>query len=292
MGVVMAELQTFPDAEGFLAAAGEALYENEPLHSLMIGVVERLIRDLHFYGEGDPYLAVVSEGGVPVLAATMTPPFGLLLSALREDGGAYIPMLVSELLDSDLHLPDVHAESRFAKQFAEEWETHTGETTEKIMEMRIYVLHQVTPPQNVTGEFSQATLAEHELITEWLGGFEREALNEERAIDRLRKAAEGQIERGEWYLWWDDGKPRSMCLQSRPTRSGICVSGVYTPPELRGRGYASAGVAALSQHLLDEGYSFTSLFTDLSNPTSNSIYMKIGYQPLADFDRYKLGSSE
>ena len=63
---------------------------------------------------------------------------------------------------------------------------------------------------------------------------------------------------------------------------------MYTPPEKRGSGYASACVAALSQQLLDEGFSFTSLFTDLANPTSNQIYMNIGYQPLADFEKYRI----
>ncbi len=64
------------------------------------------------------------------------------------------------------------------------------------------------------------------------------------------------------------------------------VNLVYTPPELRGKGYATNCVAALSQKLLDDGYKFCSLFTDLSNPTSNDIYSKIGYNPIADFIVY------
>jgi len=45
-------------------------------------------------------------------------------------------------------------------------------------------------------------------------------------------------------------------------------------------------VSALSQKLLDSGYERCSLFTDLANPTSNSIYQKIGYRPVGDFDGY------
>jgi len=56
--------------------------------------------------------------------------------------------------------------------------------------------------------------------------------------------------------------------------------------ELR-QGYASALVARLSQHLLDLGYQFINLFTDLQNPTSNAIYQKIGYRPVCDFRMYK-----
>jgi uncharacterized protein len=48
------------------------------------------------------------------------------------------------------------------------------------------------------------------------------------------------------------------------------------------RRYASALVAALSQHHLDAGKRFCFLFTDLANPTANHIYQAIGYEPVVD----------
>ena len=57
---------------------------------------------------------------------------------------------------------------------------------------------------------------------------------------------------------------------------------MYTPRERRGRGYASALVAALSRKQLDEGARFCVLYTDLTNPTSNAIYPRVGYRPLVD----------
>jgi hypothetical protein len=66
------------------------------------------------------------------------------------------------------------------------------------------------------------------------------------------------------------------------TPKGARVGYVYTPPESRGRGYASACVAALSQGLLDGGVEFCVLYTDLSNPTSNAIYTRLGYYPIDD----------
>ena len=62
---------------------------------------------------------------------------------------------------------------------------------------------------------------------------------------------------------------------------------MYTPPELRGRGYASACVAALSARELDEGRRFCFLYTDLSNPVSNAIYQRIGYTPVSDVVDYR-----
>ena len=90
-------------------------------------------------------------------------------------------------------------------------------------------------------------------------------------------------------FFWKDPEPVSMAGSAGPTPSGIRISAVYTPPGLRGRGYASAAVAALSQKMLDGGRRFCFLFTDLANPTSNSIYQKIGYQPVCDFEERDFG---
>jgi predicted GNAT family acetyltransferase len=77
-----------------------------------------------------------------------------------------------------------------------------------------------------------------------------------------------------------------MAGRARPTRSTITVNAVYTPPELRRQGFATAAVAALSRALLAEGYPSCVLYTDLANPTSNSIYRRIGYEPVADAVRW------
>ena len=78
------------------------------------------------------------------------------------------------------------------------------------------------------------------------------------------------------------GRVVSVSGWGGPTPNGIRVGPVYTPPELRGRGYATALVAELSQTLLDGGRSFVFLYTDLANPTSNAIYERIGYVRVAE----------
>lgn len=83
-----------------------------------------------------------------------------------------------------------------------------------------------------------------------------------------------------------------MAGSARPTKRAIAVNGVYTPPEWRSRGYATACVAALSELLLRRGFEFCVLYTDLSNPTSNAIYTRIGYRPVRDFLMYELMTPE
>lgn len=79
-----------------------------------------------------------------------------------------------------------------------------------------------------------------------------------------------------------------MAASVRPTRRAIAIGGVYTPPQWRGRGYATSCVAALSELLLGRGFEFCVLYTDLANPTSNGIYARIGYRPVRDFLMYEL----
>lgn len=58
---------------------------------------------------------------------------------------------------------------------------------------------------------------------------------------------------------------------------------VYTPPEFRGRGFGGAVTAVVTQAALDSGAEGVVLFTDLANPTSNTLYQRLGYHPVSDF---------
>jgi len=62
----------------------------------------------------------------------------------------------------------------------------------------------------------------------------------------------------------------------------VRVGPVYTPPEWRGRGYAGAATAAVSQAAVDAGVREVVLYTDLANSTSNALYQRLGYRPVED----------
>ena len=104
----------------------------------------------------------------------------------------------------------------------------------------------------------------------------------------IPQATLSRIRAGDIFVWESKaGEIVSMAQRTRPTVNVITIGLVYTPPELRGRGYASNCVAALSQHLLDSGWSICSLTTDLANPVSNHIYQRMGYRPVCDFNEYR-----
>ncbi len=63
---------------------------------------------------------------------------------------------------------------------------------------------------------------------------------------------------------------------------------MYTPPDRRNHGYGSALVAGVSTTLRTNGDRCI-LYTDLGNPTSNSIYRAIGYRAVSEVLRYEFG---
>jgi hypothetical protein len=214
----------------------------------------------------------------------MTPPHKLIVYSNRQDVSKALMVLAHYLHQSDWTFPAVLGLAPVAEAFARIWAELTATTYEVGMRQRVFELRQVQHPTYPSGQLRLATDVDLTLITEWIIAFHEEALE---PIDWTtgREIANGHIRQGDIYVWEDDVSV-SMAAKVRPTRNGMAISLVYTPPDLRQRGYATACVASLSQMLLDEGWQFCTLFTDLANPTSNSIYRKIGYKPVGDFHDY------
>lgn len=150
------------------------------------------------------------------------------------------------------------------------------------MRERIYRLTRVNPPLAISGGPRRAGMQDRSLLIEWVVDFHAEAVPTE--ADRAREAiANWDPETGrQFWLWEIDGQPVSLVGAGNPTPRGMRIGPVYTPPALRGRGYATGLTAFVSQRQLDDGYRFCFLYTDLANPTSNHIYQQIGYEPVAD----------
>jgi hypothetical protein len=160
------------------------------------------------------------------------------------------------------------------------------------MHERIYQLRTVIPPRDPGGRMRVARPTDLDLVAEWFYAFGVEAQPHlVSSRDGARANADGWVGRGALRIWEDGGSAVSMAGASGPTPHGIRVGAVYTPPERRRRGYASALVAALSQEQLDAGKRFCFLYTDLANPTSNKIYQDIGYEPVGDVDEYNFGTT-
>ena len=201
----------------------------------------------------------------------------LVLSAMAGDA---LALLVADHATQPL-LTAAVGPTVTVQTFAEAWCAATGTSWSTLVDMSIYCVHRVQKPAGVPGSQRTATEDDVPLLQRWLIEFSREALGEELDEDQelqLRR----RVRDGAWFIWEVDRQPVSMAVIARRTPNGAIISGVYTPPSLRRCGYASACVAALSQHFLDEGYRFCALFADRANPTSNSIYQRMGYEPAGE----------
>jgi predicted GNAT family acetyltransferase len=153
------------------------------------------------------------------------------------------------------------------------------------MAQRIYQLRQVTNETRAAGRLREPNQSDDALLREWRAAFSIDA--EGMDPGQAREAAALPLPKSRRLLLWEvEHTAVSMAGFSGPTPNGIRVAWVYTPPENRGKGFAGAGVAALSQKLLDEGRKFCFLYTDLANPISNHVYQRIGYEPVTDATVY------
>jgi predicted GNAT family acetyltransferase len=146
----------------------------------------------------------------------------------------------------------------------------------------------VTAPTGVPGALRRAKPADRDLLIQWMHAFDVESFGPEAGRRDVAALADELVASGHRKGWvWDDGGPVSTASTTGQTPNGIRVGAVYTPPEHRGQGYATACVAAVSQAELDVGRRWCFLFTDLANPISNRIYRRIGYEPVRDVDIYR-----
>lgn len=288
-------VRRFDDMAEFTRVVEPFLLAHEAEHCLQLGILATLRRQPTIWSDEPPYLALVEDGGEIVLAALRTPPHNAVVSVAPDP--SRLPQ-ATRLLADDLQsvyggvLPGVFGPTSVSASFAEQWRQTTGRSYSVAMHERVYRLDAVAPLAGVPGEMRAATTSDRDLLVRWIAAFVDEAGTER--IDAESWAdqalASDPTLRGT-YLWERDGLPLSLVGYSGPTPHGMRIGPVYTPPEHRGHGYASACTAAVSQMLLDGGRRFCFLFTDLANPTSNKIYQAIGYRPVIDVDMYRFGAA-
>ncbi|MFF8292521.1 GNAT family N-acetyltransferase [Streptomyces sp. NPDC016309] len=164
--------------------------------------------------------------------------------------------------------------------FAAAW-TPPGGTWTITHRTRLHRLGDLTPPRPAPpGTARRATAEDVPLTAAWMRAFAAD-IGEDPATDHTRNVAR-RVEHGGLYVWEVAGRLVSMASHSPPVAGQSRVSPVYTPPELRGRGYAGAVTAAVSRAALDAGARQVLLFADVANPTSTALYQRLGYRPLSD----------
>lgn len=229
------------------------------------------------------FMATVSDGSHIVLTAVMTTPKNLTLYATdNKNDDTALNILVENIIANDIHIPGVMAEKSLAEKFARLYAEKRGTKFTTVKNQRIYELSEVNSEIPAVGTVRLATEKDMSFLPYWMQGFDSDCFGDSLATKNNTENYLYRMSDNRLYILEDNGTPVSMAKISRELQT-VCVVGlVYTPPYFRGKGYATSCVAAVSQFGLDRGFSKCVLYTDLDNPTSNSIYMKIGYTPICD----------
>ncbi|GGX33112.1 GNAT family N-acetyltransferase [Streptomyces lomondensis] len=272
------------DLDDFLARAGAFLRSRPAMHTVPLTVTETLrTQGAHVYGDEPPEFGVLERDGVVRATLFRTPPHWLNLTALTP---ADADGLAARLAALGQRLPGVNADRDTAAAFTEAWRRHTGAAATLRQRQRLYRLGTLTVPRPLPpGGPRVAVEADRAQLMCWHDEF-----SESVGLGTVRDAAgwaDARIESGGMTFWeTPDGTPVAMAGTSPRVVGQVRVSAVYTPPQHRGRGYAGAVTAEVSRAALAAGVKEVLLFTDLANPTSNGLYQRIGYRPVADFTVY------
>jgi uncharacterized protein len=252
---------------------------------LTLGLMRRMV-DSGSNPWGDDHTFLVAlEDDQPVAVVTRTGAHPALIVGLVDPSAEVCRALAGAMLPEESGLSGVNGPQPWSDVFAPTWAAAAGVTAVHFRDARAFELHAVIRPQLPEGGYRPASPDDHELHTEWLVAFGDdigERLEPEFASSQVTRLTE----LGDLAVWERDGAPVSMAAIVRRTPWSSTIADVYTPPALRGNGYASAVVAELSQRELDAGREWCSLFADVANPTSNHIYLDLGYEPKCDFRHY------
>jgi GNAT superfamily N-acetyltransferase len=278
------------DVGTYLATVGGFLRADAATNTIMLGVAEILqAKGPGVFGDQAPlYGWWTGPDGAVSAACLQTPPYPILLTTLPPGAAA---ALAAELAGRNHRPPGVNAPPGPGAEFAAAWTERTGLASRMGMRMRLYELGALLPADPPPpGRARTAAGADRDLMLAWLDAFHEEAAPE--GPRESQRVVDDRLTFGGLALWEHEGRPVSLAGRSRPAGGMVRVGPVYTPPELRGRGFGGAATAAVSQAALDEGAVGVVLFTDLANPTSNTLYQRLGYRPVTDWAVLRFGAKE
>lgn len=280
----MMKFEKYNDVNKFYDAVYDLMMCHEAQNLIPLGNVIIGKKGEDKSGWRDPanwFMATISDAIGIQLVAIMTPPHSITLYARdNKIDEAAVACLISGI--GDMAVPGVMARKDMALYFTEKYCSAKGLTYTTEMEQRIYELTEVNPDITYVGTMRLADEKDMYFLPFWLEAF-HSANEYGKTTMNIPQELESYLSRaGKLYVLEDMGKPVSIAGITREMQAVCGVAQVYTPPYFRGRGYATSCVAQLSQIILDKGFKRCVLYTDLANPTSNSIYQKIGYQPICD----------
>lgn len=269
-------ITVYSDPKSFLAQA-EPLLKSDPFSTNVIATVTTRIVSGALPGiEENLWSTIEGDHGQVIGAAMHTPPHNMFLSRMPQDAAH---ALATDVAHSGRALPGVNGATESTRAFARAWEGLTGRSSSIVTEMRMYRLVDLVWPEAPPGQAHRAeTSRDLSVVAAWFAAFHDEEQPDAPADD-WTAMAQRRMNASEVHLWRTEGMPVALAAVSGAAVGVARVGPVYTPLRWRRKGYGSSVTAAATAAALGAGAQHVVLYTDLANPTSNSIYQTIGYRP-------------
>lgn len=270
------------DPSRFYTTVAPFLLRRRAENDLIIGIIRSMASSIT--GDEDGYWAYVTGGEEILGVVAMTRQGKPLLSYPCSEEAC---LLFARDMASQFYLIGIKGAEREVRWFSDEFSKITERPGKLLNVLLCYQL--TTPMDTICEETSLALEEDIPLVTLWTKEFFRETLPYDSPSDILLERTKESIEAKQIFLLRNPS-PASM-LKVIPTTPTSCrITYVYTPPEKRGRGYASRLVSDMSRRLLTSGNSFIILYTIASDPITNRLYPKLGYRVVNELHEFCFAS--
>jgi RimJ/RimL family protein N-acetyltransferase len=283
------------DAEDF-AAAIEPLISTDPVGATIVcGVLAQQIAVPY---QGTPLMATVRDEERIRVAALRIPSYPM--TAVIDPEIAHptraIDALAAAVTARSSPITGVSGLTRTAELLATACSARSGRTMARHMTLLFYRLEDLVEPVGVPGSPRPANIddrADVELLADWFFAFRLETGTGPMPTGPEPDAGRRSAARGEVFtIWCDDDQPVAAAGHGAVRRGRARIAPVFTPENLRQRGYGSAVTAAAVRSAQRRGATEVTLFTDADYVASNSVYRRLGFAFVDEFAEFHLGEAD
>ena len=278
------KFEKYDNIKKFMDDNMNLIEEKEWLNNLMVGNCED---GLEQGTEGWVLARVTNNDKTELIILNRKPWHLLFYSPTNNRTDELFEFAAKEVYKIDKDILGVNGDKELARKFAKYYCKEANIEYEVQTEMRILLLEKIIKAKmNEEITFRKAQLTDKLILIRYLKEFMKEALDEEITDEEAEKKFETYMEKG-YYVLEKKGKIVSQAALLRDIKKGKCVSAVYTPKEERNKGYAYNLVYRVSEDAFRNGAEYCVLYTDDTNPISNHVYEKIGYERKVDCEDLK-----
>ncbi len=272
----MSSITVYSTPQEFLNATGALLEERELENNLILGICNGFAEKNRVHKDC-VFISAFEDGQIRAMSIKTISKAIVAGTTPQPDP---IKALAAYYSDTGIQLTGVVGESFFASAFSKYYGKR--QITEHTM-----IVHQLATVNTLpltAGCMEPAHAGDLDLLANWVFNFQEDANTfPKQSRAEIYDSTQRRVLEGAYFKWVVEGETVSIAAIVRRTKNIGIVGYVYTPNQCRGKGYATSLVQKLSAYILQQGYRHCGLFTDKANPTSNSIYRKIGYLQVTEF---------